>query len=137
MHSLKTPSLLAFIMIVGIQAITAFAADNTVLEVQKHGGFSYVSGGIGSEEIDELMTLQKNYNLRISNTDKTGHYSGEVRVVISDYKQHKLFEANGGPIFLTNMPKGEYLMEAFNEGKIQKQAFVITADKPTRVQFRW
>ena len=59
MHSLKIASLFAFIMIVGIQTISAFAADNTLLEVQKHGSFSYVSGGIGSDGIDELMMLQK------------------------------------------------------------------------------
>jgi hypothetical protein len=127
---------LAIIAISAIAALPAWADDN-LLEVQEQGGVSYITGGIGKEESDALRATQTSYNLRIMNADKAGHFSGDTRIIIIDLQQNVLLDADSGPMFYTNLPKGRYIVEGYSGQQVKKQSITITNGKPTRVRFMW
>ena len=112
-------------------------ADDETLEVYEQNGISYVSGGIGKDESDALQSMQHNYNLRIMNADKAGHFSGDTRIVISDMKQVVLLDDNSGPLFYANLPKGRYVVEGFSQEQSKRQTVVITGEKAAHVRFVW
>jgi len=128
--------LLAFVVLSTCLNSPVLANDN-VLVVQQQGDISYVSGGIGTDERDELEAVKHNYNLRVMNADKTGHFSGDTHITISDSKHNVLLDAPGGPLFYANLPKGHYIVEGFSQDLNKKQAIAITGKSPVAVRFVW
>ena len=133
---IKHHTMLAIIAIATLSSASAWAEDNT-LEVRHQGVISYVSGGIGDEETAALKSTKHNYNLSIMNADKSGHYSGDSRIVISDLKHNVLLDATSGPIFYANLPKGRYIVEGFVGAQSKKQAVTIVNGKPAHIRFVW
>ncbi len=109
------------------------AADLT----HQQGTISYMSGGIGQDESDAMEAAQGGYNLRVLNTDKAGHYSGDIRIVISDSKNKPLLDTVAGPLFYANLANGRYVVEGFSGNQHQKKLVTITGHKPIRVRFTW
>lgn len=126
-------------------AVLAFAAfssaparaDDEALEVQQQGDISYISGGIGRDESDALQATQANYNLRIMNADRYGHFSGDTRIVISDSQHNVLLDATSGPLFYANLPKGRYIVEGFSQEQSAKRVITIANGKAAHVRFVW
>lgn len=112
-------------------------ADDNPLEVQQQGNISYVTGGIGKDESDALRATQSNYNLRIMNADKSGHFSGDTRIVISDLQHNALLDATSGPLFYANLPKGRYIVEGYDQEQTKKQIVTIANGKSAHVRFVW
>lgn len=125
--------------IVALAALSASPvwADDNPLEVQQQGGISYVTGGIGKDESDALRATQSNYNLRIMNADKSGHFSGDTRIVISDLQHNPLLDTTSGPLFYANLPKGKYIVEGYNQEQTKKQVVTIANGKPAHIRFAW
>lgn len=134
--ALKFHSILAIIALAALSASPAWAQDSP-LEVQQQGNFSYVTGGIGDDEKSQLETTQHNYNLCVMNADKAGHFSGDTRIVISDLQRNPLLDATTGPLFYANLPKGKYIVEGYSAGQTKKQTVNISNTKPTHIRFIW
>lgn len=135
--SLYSSCALTLVIAAALHAIPAQAADG-MPEVQQQGDISYVTGGIGDEERSALEGMQQGYNLRITSTDDTGHFSGDdTRIVVSDLKQHGLLDVTGGPFFYAILPEGRYSVEGFSDGQSKKQAITIASGKPVDVHFSW
>ena len=128
--------MLAVVTLSALSASLAWAQDNP-LEVQQQGNISYITGGIGKDESDALRAAQSNYNLRIMNADKSGHFSGNTRITISDLNHTMLLDAIGGPLFYANLPKGRYIVEGLAYDQTKKQVVTIASGKPVRVRFVW
>ena len=79
----------------------------------------------------------RTYNLRIMNVDKAGHFSGDTRIIISDLQQNVLLDAESGPIFYANLPKGRYIVEGHGQEKMKKQTVSIGNTKPAHIRFVW
>ncbi len=130
----------ASVMLVAF-TLTLFAsvacAVEEVPEVQQQGNIPYVSGGIGEDESDALQAVQHDYNLRVMNADKLGHFSGDVRIVVSDLKHNVLLDSASGPLFYANLPKGRYVVEGFSGEQSRKQTIVVGKGKPAHVRFVW
>jgi hypothetical protein len=112
-------------------------ADDDVLEVHEQNAISYVSGGVGDDEKAQLESAQHNYNLRIMNADRSGHFSGDIRILISDSQHNLLLDATSGPLFYANLPKGHYIIEGYAGLESKKETVTIAAGKPARVRFMW
>ncbi len=136
MRSLKHLSALVAVTFAVLPAGSVWADDN-LPEAQQQGNVPYISGGIGREESNALESIQHNYNLRIMSADRTGHYSGDTRIIVSDRQQHVLLDTRGGPLFYANLPDGHYTVEGYEEGHSKKQSVVIAGRKPVHVQFSW
>jgi len=128
--------MLVFVAVASLQASPVRAYESQ-LEIFQTGGITYVSGGIGQEESDEMEASQQNYNLRVTNADRTGHFSGDTRIVISDMKNHPLLDTSVGPLFYADLPNGRYIVEGFNEVQSKKQTIHIVGRAPVRIHFIW
>lgn len=112
-------------------------AEGDAPEVQQQGDFYYVTGGIGDDETAALQAVQSQYNLRVMNADKAGHFSGDTRIVISDLRHNALIDATAGPLFYANLPNGRYRVEGFSNQQHKEQVVTIAKGKPARVHFVW
>ncbi len=128
--------MLAIIVLAALSTSPVWADDNP-LEVKQQGDISYVSGGIGEDESDALQATQHNYNLQIMNADKSGHFSGDTRITISDLNHAMLLDAISGPLFYANLPKGRYIVEGFANEQTKKQVVTIATGKLAHVRFIW
>jgi hypothetical protein len=135
--ALNHPLVPVFVVLAALSALPAWAADENQLEVYQQGDISYVSGGIGKEERDALQATQANYNLRVMNADKTGHFSGDTRIIIRDLQHNILLDVTSGPLFYANMPRGKYVVEGFINQQSKKQRVTIAKGKPALVRFMW
>jgi hypothetical protein len=133
--ALRYSHVLMALTVTALHITPAWAED--VLEVHHAGAISYIAGGIGEDEMNALAAAKQDYNLHIMNADKTGHFSGDVRIVISDLKSHVLLDTSDGPLFYANLPKGKYIVEGFSEQHHNSKHVTITSSKPTRVHFVW
>lgn len=115
------------------------AADlNDNETVQTAGGVSYVSGGVGSDSIDHLGSLARDFNLKLVFALKSGNYVSGVNVSIADAKGKKLLDTTSeGPWFLTKLPVGNYQIVATLDGKAEKRTVAVGTEKLKTIDFRW
>ncbi len=126
----------ALTLVAALNISPAQAADD-VLEIQQQGNISYVSGGIGRDESNALEAVQKNYNFRITSADKSGHFYGNTRILVTDSQGASVLDVVGGPLIYANLPNGRYTVEGSSEGQSKKQAFTISGKKPVTIHFSW
>lgn len=120
-----------------ISTCPALADDGSVM-VQHQGNIPYVSGGVGREESEALEAVQRDYNLRITSADSTGHFYGNTHVSVRDMQKKSVLDLTGGPLFYAQLPKGRYVVEGFTDnGHTKTQTVNITGVKPAIVHFSW
>jgi hypothetical protein len=106
--------------------------------VQTAGGVSYVSGGVGTDSIERLNSLAKDFNLKLVFAMKSGDYVSGVKVTIADAAGKTLLDTTSeGPWFLTRLPLGSYQIVATFAGKADKRTIAVGAEKLKTVDFRW
>ncbi len=127
---------LAVVSIFALSLHSAQAQDN-VLSEQQQNNIVYVTGGIGKDESDALRATQANYNLRVMNADKVGHFSSDTRIIIRDLQNNILLDATSGPLFYANLPKGRYIIQGFVGLQSKMQPITIAAGKTANVRFVW
>ena len=128
--------MIALAVAIALSAGTAWADD--MPEAHQQGDIVYISGGIGSGEVEALALVKKDYNLHITSTDSTGHYVGGSRMTISNAKREMLIDIVAqGPLFYARLPNGRYTIESFNASASKKQSVSIANGKPARVHFTW
>ena len=111
-------------------AMTAQAEDALV---------NFITGGIGKAERDEILALKPNYNFEVKVALKSGHYVGDVRVVITDKAgETVLDELTDGPFFFAKLEPGSYKVKGMYNDQEQTQSFTILANTTMReVIFRF
>lgn len=106
-------------------------------EPQTVGKLTYLTGGVGLEERDEMHAKMGDYNLRL--TFAAGDaYLGRVKVRVADQKGHQLLATeSNGPWFFVKLPKGKYKVSAENEGESQARTVDLSKKAVADVVFRW
>lgn len=116
-------------------AAAATTDDNVV---RREGAISYVSGGVGSESLDRLSAIAKDFNLKLVFALTSGDYLSRVRVVIADSAGQTLLDSTAeGPWLLANLPAGNYHVAATLGADEQKREVAVAAGKLTTIDFRW
>ncbi len=119
-----------------LSAVGALAS----LEVKQNGPVSFVSGGVGEDEIQEIKRLSSNYPLELLFATKKlpSVYLADVKVQIKD-KDGKvvLDEVSRGPFFLVKIPPGRYSISVENDGIEQRRVTQVTGARTQRVIFVW
>lgn len=101
-------------------------------------GVTYVSGGVGVGEQQELIAQEKNFNLKLVFTLVEGNYLADVNVVLADAKGNKLIEhLADGPFFMAKLPAGQYTVSATYEGKTVTRKVNVSAARLHTEHFRW
>ena len=112
------------------------ATDDAV--VKTAGGVTYVSGGVGTDSIDRLNSLARDFNLKLVFALNSGSYVSDVGVVIADAAGKTLLKTTSeGPWLLTRLPAGNYQVVATFAGNAVKRQIAVGAGKLRTVDFRW
>lgn len=114
------------------------AAGSTDSVVQTSGNVSYVSGGVGTESLDQLGAMSSQFNLKLIFALKSGEYLSGVQVVITDAKGKSMLDTTSeGPWFMTKLPVGNYQVVATVAGKTEKRQVAVDGTKLKTIDFRW
>lgn len=74
---------------------------------------TFISGGVGEDERQELEQKENQYNLKLIFTGERGMYLSDVQVIITDKDKNILVdELTEGPFLLAKLPSGRYTLEA-------------------------
>ena len=119
-------------------ASLASAEGSTDSVVQTAGNVSYVSGGVGTESLDQLGAMSSQFNLKLVFALKSGEYLSGVQVAITDAKGKSMLDTTSeGPWFMTRLPVGNYQVVATVAGKAEKRQVAVDGTKLKTVDFRW
>jgi len=113
-------------------------ADEVALQQDAHS-VDYVTGGIGSEEVDAMESFKKQFNLYfLFSEGKAGRVIDDVNLSILDSKNQTVFALeHAAPRLLLNLPSGKYQAVASYLGSEQRYRFSHDAKKHQRVILNW
>ncbi len=95
-----------------IDSVGGGAIPSLPLELTTENGVSYISGGIGDEEKDQLKTQEGQFNLRLQIVGLNGEFLSDVRMVLKDAKGATLVSMNdAGPFVYMQVAPGQYSAE--------------------------
>lgn len=119
-----------------VMAAPALAADEPL--VQQADGVSYVSGGVGDEERDRILSIGKDFNLKLVLATRSGAYLSDVNIVIVDGRgQQRLDVKSDGPLFYAKLPAGRYKIKAAANGVLLQESVDVAAQGQRTVNLRW
>lgn len=78
-------------------------------------GVSYVTGGVGEDEVLAFRQAASQYSLRMTFADKAGHYLSDVHVMPSYAGRVVLMVRTDGPFLFVKVPAGRYEIVARDE----------------------
>ena len=133
---LFTPVMAAIML--GAVALVPAANAGSDESVQTSGGVSFVSGGVGTDSIDRMSSLARDFNLKLVFALKSGDYVSDVKVTIANASGKTLVDATSdGPWFMTKLPAGNYKVVATFDGKAEQRSVAVGGEKLRTVDFRW
>ena len=128
---------LTAILLGSVSLLSVANADNIVI-ANNSGGVSYVSGGVGTESLDQLRSVVRDFNLKMVFALNSGEFLSNVRVVINDAKGKTVLDVlSDGPWFLTKLPAGNYQVVATVAGKAERRQINVAATTLRTIDFRW
>jgi hypothetical protein len=106
--------------------------------VRAPSGVMYVTGGTGSEAVDLLKSMERDFNLKLVFANTSGAYVSDVKVTILDASGHVVLDATSeGPLLMAKLPAGGYRVDATFGGHPQSRTVTVAATKLITVDFRW
>ncbi len=127
---------LALLAVSALLAPPASAKSEEV--VRAPSGVMYVTGGAGSEAVDRLKSMEKDFNLKLVFANKSGEYLSDVKVTIVDATDHAVLDTTSeGPLLMAKLPAGSYRVDATFGGHLESHKITIGANKLITVDFRW
>lgn len=125
-------------ILLGAASLVPAASANSDEAVQTAGRMSYVSGGVGTDSLDRLSSLARDFNLKLVFALKSGDYLSDVKVTIADAAGKQLLDTiSEGPWFLAKLPAGTYQVAATFGGKAEKRTIAVDAKRLKTLDFRW
>lgn len=139
-HSL--PRVLAVLWLgVGLVVVGVARADE--LPRVQHGGLAdYLSGGIGSGEIQAIRAAAPHWPLCLEfaarDAGGAAAFVADVDVSIHDAAHQLVLSARSdGPLMLVRLAPGQYTVDATQAGLTQSRQITVVADHPLRLAIIW
>ena len=127
---------LAMLAVSGVLAPPVSARSDEV--VRAHSGVMYVTGGIGSDAVDRLKSIESDFNLKLVFANTSGAYLSDVRVTIIDASGHVALDTKSeGPILMARLPAGGYRVDATFDGRSERRKITVAASTLVTVDLRW
>jgi len=118
-------------------AAVAGDAPSGKLAVKQQNGISYVSGGVGDEEQDALEQA-KGFNLELTMASTSGKYEGATDIKIENAQGKPVLAVQtDGPIFLAQLPSGEYVIHATAQGTTTTRKVAVPSSGRARETLTW
>lgn len=100
------------------------------LEVKTAGDITYISGGIGDEDLTQLKATEKDYNLHVLMSMKSGEYISQATMRILDAAGTELLVIeDAGPYVYAQLKPGTYTLEVTSQEDGSKRAKVTVPSK--------
>lgn len=127
------------LLLVGLLAMPVIAqTPGFVLPENRYGTVSYVSGGIGDEEREEIRMREADFNLKLLFSERDGSYLTGVDVELLNARGETVLDAKGtGPFLLARVPPGRYTLKASANGQVQQGKLTLNAKGNQQAVFRW
>ncbi len=112
-----------------------------ILNAQNSQGISYITGGIGKDEVNAILAESKRWPLllelsQIENGRGVWIFGAKVKII--DAKGQIIFDAQAdGPYMLLNLEPGEYILEASYQGVEQKRSPIIKTGVLQKIAILW
>jgi len=136
MNTIRVPLALSLITLALFAAPSLGAADEP--QVRQSGRVSYVSGGVSEEGRDRILSLGRDFNLKLVFATRSGAYLSDVTIVLIDASGRRLLDTKAdGPLFYAELPTGKYQIEASANGTTLRESVAVTAQGQRNVDLRW
>lgn len=136
-HNFHSPIQRTVALLLAI-VVMPLAWSQQPLQVQEQQGVTFVSGGFGQDERDQLQAMQGQFNLKLVFAIDAGNYLGGVDVRIRDQQGSTLVETRSdGPILMANLPAGTYTVAVDNKGNEKERSVNVGSQDMTEVTFTW
>jgi hypothetical protein len=97
-----------------------------------------ISGGAGADAREELLAMEREYNLKIIAAENSGDYLANVKVVIESSRKALVLDTTmDGPILLAKLAPGTYTIKATSDGQTLTRTVTIPAQGLRQADFRW
>ena len=129
---------LALILPCVLFSFPAFA-EEALINPQTQGEVTFVSGGVGGDERNEMQALRAGYNLNLLFSIRgTGEYLSDVKVLIADAGGNVVLDAlSDGPMLFAKLKPGRYVVSADRDGQVFQKRVTVGGNKRTSLSFSW
>jgi hypothetical protein len=129
-------TLVAYLLMANLVSFNVQAQDLSP-QPQTVKGVTFLNGGVGEIERQEMLAMKKEYNLHLLFVDKvTGAYTADVRVRIQDAKGASILDGvSQGPFFYAKLNPGKFRITVSSNSQEQTQSTVISARKAVSKTF--
>ena len=104
-------------------------------------GIDYLNGGIGSEEADRMRQMSAEYPVQMTFAERNqgaDEFVADVHLRVVDGRGVTLVDLpDQGPIFLLQVPPGDYTVEAEHQGQVKTRRFDVAPGRHDRLGFEW
>ncbi len=116
-------------------------ADDAVVlpNVKTQNGVTYLSGGIGSDQVAAMKSAGKDYAFMLTcSVQKSGEYLADVKVTITNKAGTTVLDTvTEGPILLARLSPGQYRIRADSNGAVLKKTIQIGVGHPVKLNLYW
>jgi hypothetical protein len=97
------------------------------LEIKTQGDITYVTGGVGDEELRMLLAKGGDFNLHLLLNAKGGDYLSNIAIHVTDAKGTGVLDvSDAGPYLYVKLAPGKYSLEATrHESETKKISFTV------------
>ena len=102
-------------------------------------GYPFISGGVSTEERNQMLQNANQYDLELTFAAYSGDYLSDVKIVVNDEHGHEIINTTTtGPLFYAELPTGKYDVKA-NFGNHTQESKNIQIQNGRRVSrlFHW
>lgn len=126
---------LSIIVAVGV-ALAAGLAQ--AADPAEGNGIQSISGGVGLDSREELLSSRGNYNLWVVLTLADGEYLGGAEITIRDHSGKTVLETKAeGPWLFAKLPAGHYTVNARAHDSTRSARVTVAASGLKRVVLTW
>lgn len=127
------------LIIAGLLFSLTAAAEQSVLKPQTQGDVTFVSGGIGTDEQNEMQAVRADYNLNLLFSVKgTGEYVSDVKIVITDSSGDIVLDTVAdGPMLFALLKPGRYTISVYRDGQLLSKKITVGSKKRTSLTLSW
>lgn len=123
------------ILIILIQGF--FIPTVSALQVEEFLGVSYITGGVGIDEEEQIKEIGKSYTLQVLVAQKHKFLS-DVSITIVDAENNLVLETKmNGPYIFINLEPGKYTLNAEGFGESFSRKIKIKVGKQQKQVFSW
>ena len=128
----------AVAMLLGLAWVAPPADAKADEIVMASSGVTYVTGGTGTEAVDRLRAMEKDFNLKLVFALKNGEYLADVDVSVVDAANHVVLNTlSEGPLLLAKLPAGNYQVSATYGRTTERRTVAVAPASLKTLDFRW